>query len=145
MSAGNRTTLFVSLIFVSGLLVGGTLMNVAEHFWLHAHPREEYDIRDHQRIAAEMRQRLNLSADQQRKVDQILQQTVRDYQAVQNEVEPRYDQVRAAGRARLRAILDPQQRTAFDAIVARVDREYPVDQRPASIPTPCPVSIDSHR
>lgn len=146
MSADRRITFFVSLIFVSGLLVGGTLMNLAEHYWLHAHPREEYDIRQHRRIASEMRSRLHLTQAQQQQLDQILQQTVRDYQAVQNDVEPRYDQVRAEGRARLRAILNPAQRSAFDAIVARVDREYPRDQRPASIPTPCPVGIDtSHR
>lgn len=144
MSPDRRTTLYVVLIFVSGLLVGGTLMNLAEHYWLHAHPREEYDIRQHRRIAADMRERLNLTPAQQAQVDQILQQTVRDYQSVQTAVEPRYDDVRAEGRARLRAILTPQQRAAFDAIVRRVDHEFPIDQRPASLPTPCPVAMDSH-
>lgn len=145
MSLERRAALYLCLIFVSGLLCGGTLMNLAEHYWLHVHQRNEYDISEHRRIAAEMRRNLNLTAAQEAQVDAILRATVREYRGVESAVEPQFDQVRAQGRAQLRALLNPGQRAAFDAIVRRVDREFPEDQRPASLPVPCPVPIDASK
>ncbi|MGH9534818.1 MAG: hypothetical protein ACRD2E_08170, partial [Terriglobales bacterium] len=101
----NRAALYIGMIFLSGLLVGGTLMNLAEHDWLHAEPRNEYDITDYARVGALMQQRLGLSATQRQEVDQILVRTVRRYRDVERNVEPRFDAVRAEGRARLRALL----------------------------------------
>lgn len=139
-----RAGLYVTMIFLSGLLVGGILMNLAEHDWFHAQQRNEYDITDHAQVAAEMQRRLGLSGQQRQEVDRILVRTVRQYRTVERDVEPRFDAVRAQGRAQLRAVLTNPQRIAFDHIVRRVDAQYPMDERPASIPTPCPMPIPLH-
>jgi hypothetical protein len=133
-----RTATFLGLIFISGLLLGGTLMNLAEHYWLHAHPASEYDIRQHRLIAAKMSQRLHLSAQQQDQVDAVLRQTVGQYQALEHRLAPQFDQVRQQDRDHLRAILDPQQRQDFDRLVQEVDAQYPINERPAILsPAPC--------
>lgn len=138
MSPQRRTAMYVALIFVSGLLLGGTLMNFAEHYWLHAHPASEYDIRQHRLIAQRMAQRLHLSAAQQDQVDRVLQQTLGQYQALELRLAPQFDQVRTRDRDNLRAILTPAQRTQFDQIVSQVDAEYPINERPAVLsPVPC--------
>ncbi|MGH9507141.1 MAG: hypothetical protein ACRD13_09485 [Terriglobales bacterium] len=139
-----RAGLYVAMIFLSGLLVGGTLMNLAEHDWFHVEQRNEYDITDHARVAAEMQRRLDLTEQQRQEVNQILMRTVRRYRQVELDVEPRFDAVRAQGRAQLRAILSDPQRVTFDHIVRQVDARYPMDERPASIPTPCPMPIPVH-
>ncbi|HUX67104.1 MAG TPA: hypothetical protein VMV31_06420 [Terriglobales bacterium] len=138
MESDRRTSLYVGLIFVSGLLLGGTLMNLAEHYWLHAHTANEYDIRQHRLIAAKMSQRLHLSPQQQSQVDAILQQTVGQYQQLEQRLAPQFDQLRQQDRDHLRAILNPQQRVEFDTIVREVDAEYPLNERPAVLsPVPC--------
>jgi hypothetical protein len=138
MSPDRRTSTYLVLIFVSGLLLGGMLMNVAEHYWLHAHPASEYDLRQHRLIAQRMAQRLHLSAAQKNQVDAVLQQTLGQYQVLEDRLRPQFDQVRTKDRDNLRAILTPQQRGEFDRIVDQVDAEYPINERPAVLsPVPC--------
>lgn len=138
MSPQRRTAAYLVLLFFSGLLLGGTLMNVAEHYWLHAHPASEYDIRQHRLIAQRMSQRLHLTSAQQDQVDQVLQQTLGQYQALERRLAPQFDQVRERDRDNLRAVLTPAQRSEFDRIVSEVDAEYPINERPAVLsPVPC--------
>lgn len=138
MSPDRRTSVYVVLIFASGLLLGGTLMNVAEHYWLHAHAANEYDIRQHRLIAQQMSRRLHLSAEQQKAVDGVLQQTIAQYQTLEVRLAPQFNEVRQRDRQALRAVLDPTQKIEFDRIVAEVDAKYPINERPAVLsPVPC--------
>lgn len=138
MGTERRAAAYLGLIFVSGLLLGGTLMNLAEHYWLHAHAANEYDIRQHRIIASRMGERLHLTPQQEQQVDEVLQQTVGQYQQLEIKLRPQFDQVRQADRTQLRAILDPAQRQEFDRIVSEVDAEYPINERPAVLsPVPC--------
>jgi hypothetical protein len=135
MTASRSSLAYLALVFLSGLLIGGTVMNLAEHLWLHAHPREERDIRQHHLIAAEMGRRLKLTDAQTQQVDQILQQTVEQYDALEQNVRPQFDQIRRQNRERLRSILNPEQRAEFDRIVEEVDARYPINERSPALPT----------
>ncbi len=134
MSLRVRTTVYIALIFLSGALIGATLMNLAEHDWLHAESRTEIDIRHHREIAREMSKRLNLSQAQQQQVNRILQQTIQAYLQVESSVAPRYAYIRAQGRAHMRSILNPDQRRQFDQIVRSVDERYPQLEPSPEIP-----------
>ncbi|HXE30396.1 MAG TPA: hypothetical protein VN515_01205 [Terriglobales bacterium] len=145
MSSDRRTLVYVLLIFVSGALVGGTLMNMAEHYLLHAHPANEYDIRQHRLIAQQMSQRLHLDPMQQKQVDTVLQETLGQYQDLELHLAPQFDQLRQRDRDHLRAILNPRQRVEFDKIVAEVDEKYPLNERPAVLsPVPCESTATAH-
>ncbi|MGH9482338.1 MAG: hypothetical protein ACRD1L_09625 [Terriglobales bacterium] len=138
MGTDRRAAVYLGLIFVSGLLLGGTLMNLAEHYWLHVHSANEYDIRQHRLIAAKMSHRLHLDPRQQQAVDQVLQQTVGQYQQLELKLAPQFDQLRQTDRNELRAVLTPEQRQEFDRIVSEVDAEYPLNERPAVLSAvPC--------
>ncbi|MGH9466214.1 MAG: hypothetical protein ACRD1Y_02550 [Terriglobales bacterium] len=138
MVADRRPAIYVALIFVSGLLLGATVMNLAEHYWLHAHAANEYDISQHRLVAQRMKERLHLSTDQQKGVDSILQQTMAQYLQLEHHLAPQFDQIRQQDRAQLRALLTPDQRADFDKIVSEVDAEYPINERPAVLsPVPC--------
>lgn len=137
MNPDRRTIYYVAVIFLSGALTGGTLMNLAEHYWLHAAQEREYDIRQHKLVAAEMRQRLHLTPGQQKQVDRILQQAVVNYQSLERRLAPQFDQVRQAGREQLRSILNQNQRQQFDQIVKEVDTQYPLNERPVALENPC--------
>lgn len=141
MTPERRTVFYVALIFISGLLLGGTMMNLAEHYLLHAHAANEYDIRQHLIIAQQMSQRLHLNPEQQKQVDDVLQETVGQYQQLEQHLAPQFDQVRQRDRDHLRAILNPVQRVDFDRIVAEVDAKYPLNERPAVLSAvPCEAS-----
>ncbi len=137
MNAERRTIYYVAVIFISGMLAGGTLMNLAEHYWLHAAQSREYDIRQHKLVAQEMKSRLDLTPEQQQRVDAILQQAVQNYLTLESQLAPQFDHVRQQGRADLRAVLTPGQRKTFDQIVKEVDAQYPVNERPLSMDAPC--------
>ncbi len=138
MNSERRAVTYVGLIFVSGLLLGATAMNFVEHYVLHAETASEYDIREHREVAKDMAKLLNLSSQQRQQVDTILQQTVGQYQQLEQRLAPQFDQLRQRDRARLRSILTPGQRVKFDQIVARVDAKYPLNERPAVLsPVPC--------
>ena len=137
MSPNRRTIYYIAVIFLSGALTGGTLMNLAEHYWLQGAPAREYDIRQHRLVAQEMRKRLHLTPQQQKQVDQILQQAVVNYRNLEERLAPQFDQVRAQGRSQLRSILNPDQKKQFDAIVKQVDARYPLNERPVALENPC--------
>ena len=138
MNFDRRTFAYLVLIFFSGLLLGGTLMNLAEHYWLHAEPTPEDDISQHRKIAERMKERLHLSLEQQSQVDEVLQQTLSSYQALQHRLAPQFDALRRQDRDHLRAILTPAQRQTYDQIVQQVDARYPVNERPEALKSdPC--------
>lgn len=147
MTGERRAAVYVGLIFVSGLLLGGTLMNLAEHFWLHPRTDAEYDLRQHAKVAAQMAAQLNLSEQQTAAVDRVLQQVVLNYEQLEQQLAPQFDAIRQQGRDHVRALLTESQRHAYDQLVQRVDMHYPAGTMPAAVPDPCGVlaaPLNSH-
>ena len=71
-----------------------------------------------------MRQELNLSDQQTTAVRQILDETRNEYRGLRAELRPRFDEPRLKARARIRALLNPDQQKKFDAMVAQQDAEH---------------------
>jgi len=68
----------------------------------------------HGMMAAELKRRLDLTADQQRQLDAILADTHRETQALWQEVRPRVIAVIEQGENRIAQILTPRQRQEFE-------------------------------
>jgi Spy/CpxP family protein refolding chaperone len=68
----------------------------------------------HRMMAAELRRRLDLTAEQQRQLDAILADTHRETQALWQEVRPRVLAVIERGQNRIAQILTPRQRQEFE-------------------------------
>ncbi len=134
-----RNIIYLLVIFACGLLIGATLMDLAEHNWLHKIPRSEVDIRQHRRIAREMAKRLDLNPAQQAAVDRILRHTVHAYLLIEKQVSPQFAAVRERGRQQIRAILTPAQRMQFDQMVAQIDQREPSIERSPAIPQTIPM------
>lgn len=75
-----------------------------------------------------MRQELNLSDQQTTAVRQILDETRNEYRALRTELRPRFDEPRMKARARIRALLNPDQQKKFDAMVAQQDAEHEAEK-----------------
>ncbi|MFH3579684.1 hypothetical protein WAH98_22235, partial [Acinetobacter baumannii] len=71
----------------------------------------------------QLRRDLNLTEEQAAQIRQILDQTRDEFRRLRAEVRPRYDAIRQNADARIRAVLTPEQRARFDAIVAQKEAE----------------------
>ncbi|GEM_PF-486138 len=69
----------------------------------------------------DLRRDLNLSDEQAAAVRKILDETLREYEALRQEVRPRYEEARLRMQARLRALLRSEQQQRFDTKMAEWD------------------------
>jgi periplasmic protein CpxP/Spy len=70
---------------------------------------------------AKMRAELNLTDQQTTQIKAILDDTKNEYKSLRTELKPRFDEPRLKARAKIRALLTPEQQQKFDALVARYD------------------------
>jgi Spy/CpxP family protein refolding chaperone len=70
-----------------------------------------------------MRQELNLTDQQTTQVRAILDETRNEYKTLREELRPRFDEPRLKARAKIRALLNPDQQKKFDALVAQQDAD----------------------
>jgi Spy/CpxP family protein refolding chaperone len=68
-----------------------------------------------------MRAELNLTDQQTTQIKTILDDTKNEYKSLRTELKPRFDEPRLKARAKIRALLTPEQQQKFDEIVARYD------------------------
>jgi Spy/CpxP family protein refolding chaperone len=76
-----------------------------------------------------MRTELQLTDQQTTSVRSILDETRNEYRAVRTELRPRFEEPRLKARARIRALLNPDQQAKFDAKMAQQDAQRDEDQK----------------
>ncbi len=76
-----------------------------------------------------MRTELNLTDQQTASVRAILDETRNEYKALRTELRPRFEEPRMKARARIRALLTPEQQQKFDAMVAQQDAQHDEEQK----------------
>jgi Spy/CpxP family protein refolding chaperone len=105
-------------VFVLGCVTGAALDRV---YRLRAGNEERHEGRRRGDLFEKMKSELNLTDQQAKEIGSIIEQSREEYRALRNEVSPRYDAVRAGARARIRALLNPEQQQRFDARTAEQD------------------------
>ena len=127
MSASRTSWKAVGLllaVFVLGIALGG----VGNHLW-EAHVQASH----HRGPVEELKRVLQLSPQQEKQFDAIISDDRTKFRALDAERhaewDPKYDQVRAQGRASSRAILTPEQRAKFDAFLKHLDEEHQKQQQ----------------
>ena len=68
-----------------------------------------------------MRQDLNLTDEQATKIHVVLDETRSEYRQLRTELRPRFDEPRLKARARIRELLNDEQRKKFDSLTAQMD------------------------
>jgi len=72
---------------------------------------------------------LSLTEDQRKQVSTILDETRNEYKSLRAELRPRFEEPRQKARARIRALLTPEQQQKFDARVTAQDAERDRDKK----------------
>ena len=125
MTLRGKTRLKIWLVLLGTFLLGSVAGAAVDGFYRtraaddgkRAHRRGKKDLFE------EMRRDLSLNDEQAAAVRSILDETRNEYRALDAELRPRHDAVRQKARARIRALLTPEQQQRFDAEVARRDAE----------------------
>jgi hypothetical protein len=123
----NKARLLVLVVFVIGVAAGALSMNL----YLRAGTRGERPRpRGPGEVVTKMSERLSLTADQRERVGAILKDTFGQYDVIKQDadpcfqqVKPRFDAVRQAGRDRIRALLTEEQLPKFEQMVKEQDAE----------------------
>lgn len=105
-------------VFALGCVTGVSLAGVYRSRAGGESAREERPKED---LFDQLRRELKLNEEQSAQVRAVIEETREKYRGLRAECRPRYDAARAAGRERIRAVLTPEQRQAFDSIAAARD------------------------
>jgi Spy/CpxP family protein refolding chaperone len=116
-----EAAILVLVVFLLGALLGG----VGNHLWgervwgkqlSSAHPSRD-------QIVSSLTQELQLNGDQQQQLGAIIDETRSQIHAIYAPVDAQRETLRQNGRARIRALLTPEQKPKFEAFMQHLDEE----------------------
>ncbi len=111
-----RVVLVLSLVFLCGVLVGGLAMRQGMHRWIH-NSGVGLSNGDKEMALARLTKELDLDADQQKRLEVILDDFVKYVQTLQAQM----DEVRANGKDRILLILSEEQKKKFEKMLDGLD------------------------
>ncbi len=120
----NRTcaVVYSLVIFLAGAVAGAMVMNLTEHFVLHrgrpiVEQTRKWDDSGRAHYVERFKSELNLSDPQSHQLEQILDETMRQY----DDLHSFSHHIRQEGLMRIRAMLDDNQRKRFDEIIRKAE------------------------
>src|SRR5205809_2864784 len=115
-------------VFVLGSVTGAALTGLYRSRAAAGDRPETREKAMHERFE-KMRAELNLTDDQTKAVQAVIDETRNEYRALRTELRPRFEEPRQKARARIRALLTPEQQQKFDSMVARQDAQRDEQQK----------------
>lgn len=119
-----KVWLVLVVVFALGSITGAALTGL--YMSRSGSDRSE---RNPQQRFEKMRKELNLTDDQTKAVSAILDEARNEYRALRGELRPRFEEPRMKARAKIRALLSPEQQQKFDAMVAQQDAQREGEQK----------------
>jgi hypothetical protein len=83
----------------------------------------ESRAREHEKMFEKIRTDLSLNDDQANAMRRVLDETANEFRGLRSELRPRYEELRQKTRARMRALLTPEQQQKFDRLMAEIDAQ----------------------
>ncbi|MGC2420050.1 MAG: hypothetical protein WA405_00195 [Candidatus Acidiferrales bacterium] len=126
--ARGEAALLIAVVFLLGVLLGA----VATHMWGERvwGQQDTYSAgrKPVNQVVAEFTKELQLTPDQQTQVAAIIDDTRAQWKALYAPLDAQKEQIRQQSRARIRALLTPEQQPKFDAFMQRLDEQRAKDQ-----------------
>jgi len=132
MTITGRTRLKMWLVLVAVFVLGSVTGAALTGLYRSRASSDRPEAREkamHERFE-KMRSELNLTEDQTKAVRAIIDETRNEYRALRTELRPRFEEPRQKARARIRALLTPEQQQKFDAMVVQQDAQHDEQQKP---------------
>ena len=115
-------------VFVLGCVTGAAL-DSAYRLRAAGHRRTQHSQQGRDEFFKSLQKNLDLDARQTEQIRAVIDETREGYRQLQTEVSPRYDELRRGGRARIRALLTPEQQQKFDQMTAERDARRQAEER----------------
>jgi Spy/CpxP family protein refolding chaperone len=130
--ASRKAIVWLVIVFALGIALGvlGTYV-VTTRVFAHG-PDEHSPAAQRAQYRDNLAHELDLTADQQKQIDAILDSVQARYDAIHQSVVPQFDQARQEGRAQIRQLLTPDQQPKFDDFMKRMDEERKAREAAAS-------------
>src|SRR5437870_13215976 len=125
MTAAGRTRLKIWLVLVAVFVLGSVTGAALTGLYRSRASGDRPEAREramHERFE-KMRRELSLTDQQTAAVRTILDETRNEYRALKTELRPRFEEPRQKARARIRALLTPEQQQKFDGMLAQQDAQ----------------------
>ena len=116
-----KAFLLVLLVFVLGIALGSVGTHVVTTRVRAARPQGAHNQANAMVIFTKD---LNLSPEQQKQIETILNQTRSRYEEIHKQDDPEYEKVRQESREQIRQVLTPEQKPKFDDLLRRIDAEH---------------------
>lgn len=117
----SEAALLVLVVFLLGALLGG----LANHLWGEKvwGRQSSTGSPSASQLVADLTRELQLTADQQQQLGVIVDETRAQIRTAYAPAEAQREQLRQQGRARIRAILNPDQKAKFEVFMQRIDEQ----------------------
>lgn len=123
-SATRKAALWVGLVFLLGLALGGLGGYVFAHQkYMVTNAGPTSDAARRAQKVRELTALANLTPEQSQQVDAIIADIQSQLKSIRKPVEPQVDEAREKGRKRIRAILNAEQKPKFDEFIRKLDEE----------------------
>jgi Spy/CpxP family protein refolding chaperone len=140
----------IILVFVLGVALGAVGHSVADRRVLGARTQPQPPAflqprPNPPRAMARLTNELKLTPDQQKKIGDILADMQHQYDAVHDQMNPQFQQIREEGHDQIRQVLTPEQRPKFEDFLRRIDEDRrrranpnlnPAPANPSTTPNP---------
>lgn len=137
-AANNRKALaLIILVFVLGIALGAVGHSVADRRVLGARTQPPAFLQPRPnppRAMARLTNELKLTTDQQKQIADILADMQHRYDAIHDQMNPQFAEIREQGHDQIRQVLTPEQRPKFEDFLNRVAE----DRRRRANPTATP-------
>ncbi len=104
----------IIVVFILGAVAGGIVGHGIcwnTPHWGEVHPREE--------VVRKLDRKLHLDADQKAQVEVIVNDAHNQMREMRRETQPKIDSIMGNAQAKIRAILRPDQKAAFEKLIAK--------------------------
>jgi Spy/CpxP family protein refolding chaperone len=121
-TAKQRAAVWVAVVFLLGVLLGGVVGYVFAHHPVSANAPLSPQERRAQKVE-ELTRVANLTPEQRQQLEAILTQLHSEYKTLHEQSDAQIDQARQKGRNQIRAILTPEQKPKFEEFLRKMDEE----------------------
>jgi hypothetical protein len=119
-----KATLWVGVVFVLGLALGGMIGYVFAHQkYMVTNAAPTTDTTRRAQKVQELTAQANLTPEQSHQVEAIIADIQGQIKIIRKTTDPQVDEVRQKGRERIRAILSVEQKPKFEEFIRKLDEE----------------------
>jgi Spy/CpxP family protein refolding chaperone len=122
-SATKKAALWVGVVFLLGVALGGMTGYVFAHKTVAAAPPQMSDAERRAQKIQRLTDEVGLTPAQQTQIDGVMTSIQGQYKAIHEAEEPQIDAVRQHGREQIRALLTAEQKPKFEEFLKRIDEE----------------------